>query len=293
MEPTIKEFENVHKLLESPDKIKKRIARVGIELEGGWNKAPEGCKVDHDGSVVIHIPATCLEDIYTAAQIKQAKVNGTLLDYRGHNKNILTGEIPSMPLTVENFPTWMQKYYPHFVNDTCGLHVHMSFENALYYQKLMTPAYTKVIVEHLTTWAKQEGIEKAHPIWYRLSGKSRYCQHKFFGDEQVRKTSKDYNRDAPGNRYTMVNYCFNLHNTLEVRLLPMFDGVEQAIRAVNAILNVTNACLSSSGASRDRKRVKIEGGEGIERVTRERNREGERFVESGNGMHREQRRIFI
>lgn len=287
------EFENVHRLLEDPSKIKKRIYRVGIELEGGWNKTPEGCKVDHDGSVVIHIPATCLEDIYTPAQIKQAKERGSLLDYRGLNKNIVSGEIPSMVLSVDDFPTWMTKYYPHYVNDTCGLHVHMSFTNALYYQKLMTPAYTKVIVEHLTTWAKKEGLAKGHPIWPRLAGKSRYCQHKFFGDEQVRKTSKDYNREAPGNRYTMVNYCFNLHNTLEVRLLPMFDTSEQGIRAVNAILDVTNACLSSSGAGRDKKKVRVEMGEGIDKVTRTKNRDEDRVVEQGAGAYRERRNLFI
>lgn len=285
------EFENVHLLLEDPDKIKKRIYRVGIELEGGWNKAPEGCKIDHDGSVIIQIPATCLEDIYSPAQVKSANTNGLFLEWKGHFKNILTGEIPSMVLAPGDFPTWMTKYYPNYVNDTCGLHVHMSFTSAMHYQKLMTPVYTQKIIEHITKWAKAEGLPKSHPIWSRLSGKSRFCQNKFYGDEQVRKTGKDYNREAHGNRYTMVNYCFNLHNTLEVRLLPMFEGSEQAIRAVHAILDITNACLASSVMGRERKRVRVEGG--IEKIIRERTRDGERIVEAGNNIYRERRRLEI
>lgn len=283
-----KEFENVHELLKKPEEIKKRIYRVGIELEGGWNKAPEGCKIDHDGSVQIQIPATCLEDLYTTAQIAAAKKMGTNLEWKGLYKNILTGEIPSMVLAPSDFPAWMTKYYPNYVNNTCGLHVHMSFAHALHYQKLMTPAYTQKIIEHITKWAKEEGLPKSHPIWDRVAGKSRYCQNKFFGDEQARKAGKDYNREANGNRYTMVNYCFLLHNTLEVRLLPMFEGVDQAIRAVNAILDITNACLASS-STREKKSVKVSNRSGVERVLRKKLRDGEQLIESGDNIYRERR----
>lgn len=247
-------------------KAKDRLYRIGIELEGGWEKLPEGIReLEHDGSVRIQIAATKLEDVYTPDQIKQAQsARITLPPINGCFKKLLTGEIPSMVLEVKDYPTWMRKYYPHFVNETCGMHVHMSFTSALHYQKLMTPDFTQVVVAYMSQWAKENGLGKSHPIWSRLAGKSQYCQPKFFADEQARQVSKDHNRERHGNRYTMINYCWGLRQTIECRLLPMMDTPELGIKAVQAILDITNACLASgSGIKGERRRVnvKVENGD--------------------------------
>src|SRR5262245_27699334 len=102
---------------------KNRIYRVGIELEGGWKALPRGSDHLHNDSSVRFNPTEV-----------------------GRSKIEMIGELPSPPLAVgdEDSPifwkTWVRKFYPHAVNFTCGMHVHMSFQAALTYQRLMTEA---------------------------------------------------------------------------------------------------------------------------------------------------------
>ena len=199
-------------------KAKNRIAKVGVELEGGWKVVPPGIELHHDGSVAVSPP------------------DGT---------RVRSGELPSPPLLVKDFPVWMKQYYPSHVNATCGMHVHMSFESALHYSRLMTPEYPATIVEYVRQWATNEKLPATHPIWDRVSGKSRYCRLEFDADRQIRATSKAFTQDRPGHRYTVINFCYSYHGTLECRLLPMMDTAEQGIEAVQLILDITNAALLS------------------------------------------------
>jgi hypothetical protein len=207
----------------APAESRSRIQKIGIELEGGWSKLPRGVSgVVHDGSVLFRA-----EDP---------------VNYPAH-----IGELPSQPLDPKQAETWVRNHYPQFVNNTCGLHVHMSFRQPLLYMRLMEEDYTEAIVRFLSEWAKEERLPKDHPIWGRLAGKSEYCVKRFDAESQVRMTRKDYNRRNPGNRYTMVNYCYGLHSTLEVRVLPMFAGADQAWRSIKRVLDITNAYLILNG----------------------------------------------
>lgn len=153
------------------------------------------------------------------------------------------GEIPSPIMPPSEMPTWMRRYYPQSVNETCGLHVHMSFENALLYQRLMVPAYQATILHYVTLWAKKEGLPRDHCIWPRLRGESVYCQHQFWPDQQVATRGKDHDQRRAGHRYTVINFCYSTTGTVECRLLPMMPDAEQGIRAVQTIFDVTNAFL--------------------------------------------------
>ncbi len=269
------DYDKIKHLIGS-DKVKNRVYRVGIELEGGWDKVPHGIKLEHDGSVVIRIPATKVEDVYSKEKIAAAKQAGIILpDFRQQFKNIHTGEIPSMILEPKDFPDWVNKYYPNYVNETCGMHMHMSFETALHYSKLMTPDYGSCIVAATTAWAKDQGLGKNHPIWKRLAGKNQYCQAKFWADDQARKQTKDHNREGHGNRYTMISYPYSLKGTIECRLLPMMDTSEQAVSALKMILNTTNACLSLSGGRKGDKAKK------------------DIHLNSGDEVYNEQRRLVV
>lgn len=172
--------------------------------------------------------------------------------------SLKTGELPSEPLEPAKVPIWMKKYYPSVVNETCGLHVHMSFKSALHYQRLMVPEFQLTIVNYVKKWANDEKLPKEHPIWERLSGKSRYCQHKFFADQQAQMRQKDYDQARPGHRYTVINYCFNHHGTAECRLLPMMETADQGIRAVQNVLDITNAFLHVTAAREERVRAEVE-----------------------------------
>lgn len=208
-------------------KAKNRVHRVGIELEGGWSKLPSGVRVTHDGSV--HMSEDQL-------------LNGCKL----------VGELPSPILEVASFPGWMRQFYPHFVNDTCGMHVHMSFLTALTYQRLMSAKFPATIVAYMSRWAKEQSLEKDHPIWERLRGNSRYCQHVFMADQQVKNVTKDHDQARPGHRYTAINYCYATKSTLECRLLPMMSTVDLGISAVQEILDITNGYLVATSSREQR-----------------------------------------
>ena len=152
--------------------------------------------------------------------------------------------------------SWIRKFYPHFTDKTCGLHIHMSFENVKTYEMLMVPEFPVTVLEYLKRWANDQRLEPEHPLWDRLADQSKYCQHKFWPDEQVKlerlKSPEYYDQDRNGSRYTVINYCYKLHGTMECRILPMFESVNRAVSAVKLILDVTNASLVAL-AQKDKK----------------------------------------
>lgn len=207
---------DLSKWLSGDRAVKIRTHRVGIELEGGWNAMPRGYQIVRDGSV-LHLTA----------------------DY--------IGELVSEPLEVKKVEDWILKMYPAQLNDTCGLHVHQSFENKMNYQRLMDPSFPATIIACMTDWAKRVDLPKTNSLWNRLKGGSEYCQHTFHADEQAGTVAKDYDKTRNGHRYTVINYCFARNQTVECRLLPMMPTPELGASAVGEIIKVTNAFLVATG----------------------------------------------
>ena len=264
----VKQLLNLDKML---GKARNRIFRVGIELEGGWTKLLDGVQPQHDGSVRIsqgpaatppanqRAPGRILNDRPLTAQLVAEILEPPQPPAAKKLPELHVGEITSEPRTVDQVEPWVRRYYPQVVNESCGLHVHMSFKSAMHYQRLMVPEYTDVMIKYLLIWANQEGFEKKHPIWERLGGNSTYCQKKFYADQQVQARGKDFHRDRPGHRYTVINYCWNLYNTLECRVLPMFEKVEEALGGIKRVIDITNAFLVVSAAREEKLRVEVEG----------------------------------
>lgn len=206
-----------------------RIDRMGVELEGGWKALPDGIPPTRDTSVF--------------------KDQGNKMP--GYH----VGEIPIGPMLPAALSARMKKFYPDFVDHSCGMHVHMSFETLLFYQTLMSPEYQETVCEYLLRWAKKEEFPIDHCIWPRLRGESLYCQKKFWPDAQVNFKSKDHDQKRHGHRYTVVNFVNRPPQTptVEIRVLPMMKTVEQGIRGVEMILDITNACLYKMVKSKDGK----------------------------------------
>lgn len=216
-------------------KPKNRVVRLGVELEGAWKILPDQTRLEPDGSVY------------------KNPVTGQRNPPAGHQ----VGELPIGPIQPAAMPKFMRKYYPHKVDKTCGMHVHMSFESVYHYALLMVPEYQDTMTEYLRRWAKTEGFPEEHHIYDRLSGKSVFAQRKFWPDMQV-TAKKDHDQERPGHRYTIVHYC-GRQMTIEVRVLPMMDTVDQAIRGVKEVYNITNACLVVLGRKKEqRERVSLE-----------------------------------
>ncbi len=222
-------------------KVRNRIKAIGIELEGGWLKVPDGVRLTQDVSVRVEDPAGRL---------------------------ISRGEIPSPPLEMSKWVDWMKVHYPSHCNESCGLHVHMSFRSDLTYQRLMRRDYTTAIVDQLREWAKGRRLPSSHAIWGRLKGENKYCLPLYAPEKQATARQKS------NSRYAVVNYCHGIHQTLEIRVLPMFPtipakvqkpvfyaalgeskppkpavlapevpGIDLAIEAVQRVIDTTNAFL--------------------------------------------------
>jgi hypothetical protein len=263
------------------DRLRNRIYQVGVELEGGWTKLAPEVRLVHDGSVrVSAFPAEKEAELnrlggfvrsYTATAEQQERFQKLYTEQQAVLTKLRVGELPSPILSVKSsdpmfWKEWVRKFYPSHVNETCGLHVHMSFQRALTYQRCMDPTYSKTILEYVSRWARKRDLPADHPIWPRLEGKCEYCQHTFHAEAQAkeavkRNTAADHHR--PGNRYSVVNYCWEQHHTFEVRLLPMFDSSERATDAIQEILNITNAYLLATRKKEDKivSSVIIEPGE--------------------------------
>jgi hypothetical protein len=181
-----------------------RIARIGLELEGGWDRLPDGLRLVGDGSV---------------------SFSGQTILHKG--------ELNSHPMTLSEVEGWLKQCYPHHVNKTCGMHVHMSTIDAAYYQMLMRIEYPSTVLKYIREWA-QENLPDDHFIWPRS-----------------------------GHRYTVINYCWRRYNTLECRLLPMMPTPELATNAVKELVNITERFLVASAEKEEKLQKKVEVAEQV------------------------------
>jgi hypothetical protein len=223
-----------------------RVHRIGIELEGGWDRYPEGYEIEHDGSVKFDPPFT-VHYGDDGSVVYRSTEDNSIIEKSVVQRFIvpaIKGEIVSHPMKPDEFEEWLREYYPPHINDTCGLHIHMSFSHKLHYQRLMTPDYTEHLLRELRKFAIN--FPKDHTIWKRLNNKDHdHCAHIYRGEGQVGMKRKDYHsRGTDHSRYTAVNYCYGLHKTLECRLLPMFTTPDEAISAINFVIDTTNRFLS-------------------------------------------------
>ncbi len=229
---------NIASILNRP--LKNFVYRVGVELEGGWTKLPDGVDLHPDGSV-------------SGIQLTQAEqaANATATSISQQPFKLRLGELQSEPMEVRKVQAWMEQSYPSHVNESCGLHVHMSFKSALHYMWLMAPEFQATMKEYVRRWAVDEGLNSSHRLFSRLKGSNTYCKDEFFADGQAARTKKSYDHNGPS-RYTMINYPHGLHGTIEARLLPMFDTVDQSVKAVQRVLDVTNACIVKCAMKEER-----------------------------------------
>lgn len=225
---------------------KEHIDLVGVELEGGWNHEPEHFHEDRSVS-----------------------------NLGGYNYH---GESNSDPLKPELIEGWILRNYPDEANASCGLHVHVSFTSKLKYMRLMDKKFQTYFLNALRIWGETENIKKeigraGHkvraPFWARLEGNNTYCATDGINsDLQAIMTSKGRCR------YKALNFCYSLHGTLEIRVLPVFKQKELAVKAVKEVLRIINAYFKESwndwfyrGCKAKKAKVALEGDNvAIERV---------------------------
>jgi hypothetical protein len=192
---------------------------VGIELEGGWDKEPPA-RMKGDGSVTV----SC--------------------DYQD-------GEIASHPFDAydrRRIKMFLNENYPHKVNETCGMHIHVSLRNKIDYTRLMNRRFYEHFLERFTEWGKAN-LPETHRFWQRMEGVE-YSENTYDAEQQVLDR---------GQRYCHLNYAWAAHKTIECRMLPMFHprDIGFAIDASRVLVDTFDSFLSTL-APKSKERVVVQ-----------------------------------
>lgn len=190
-----------------------RWVKMGVELEGAWDKHPE--------------------DMAKTVSGAQYHSDGSVRQLSGH-----MGEIVTRPHALaKNLLEDVKALYPQRINDTCGLHVHASFspmDTAI----LMRKDFWEFYQERWRAWGKEHQGDMGDMksvFWSRLDGRwtrrdrdgRNYCEAVFKPEKQM---AEPHTAD---HRYTQVNFsAWHKYKTVESRLLPMFHSVDLAVNGV-------------------------------------------------------------
>lgn len=213
-----------------------KVERIGFELEGNWEYLPDRQYVNysqHDDSSVNNL----FEEEYCGDC--EACDDG-----RGYcdNNSGYCGELVSSPFLYsdsDEWKWWIQKCYPDHHDDSCGAHFHVELSNINAYETLCTPEFNRYFIDNLYHWGERANIRN-RDFWDRLKGNNSMCSPTFAGDAQLKVRNGD---NYPSCRYTALNFHYAKHNTLEVRVLPVFQKSRIYIRAVEVCVNLINSYL--------------------------------------------------
>lgn len=190
----------------------KFVSHIGIELEGGWDSTPTG--VRPDGSLRNINGASCI------------------------------GEVASPP--IDNFSEleeYVKKFCPKYVNESCGLHIHVSFKSSSHYLTLMEDKFYKYFLARMKDFGTKMEFPTNHLFWNRYEGKNKFCINEFYPERQINLNHKD------SIRYTHLNYCYTLHKTIECRMFPAFNDVDTIMSTIKELVNCYELYLSYNSAN--------------------------------------------
>ena len=203
-----------------------QLSRVGVELEGGWEDPPQG--MFPDGSVEIsgHSPYD----------------NSSCEDHGNYNcsdccPSPVSGEVASQPYplrSIELLYDWIRNIHPETVNGSCGFHIHISVGSVSLYNVLLYKEFYGGLIPCLYAWGKKNSITSSR-FWGRLEKGGQYCGL----GTSVSLDRSSIDRD----RYKQVNYCWEKHGTVELRVFPMFRDSNTTISALKMYLEYAERYL--------------------------------------------------
>lgn len=190
------------------------IAKIGVELEGGWNAYSDHIKSDGSVSGVKNPGEIAFPPFHPDEfpWIEPVNLPGF--------QNIRSG-------TMGSFTSM----YPDHVNHTCGMHVHVSFPSTGMYAAFVDVRFQPWLVRGLHQWGLKGHI-KSKAFYSRLQGGQSYCRDIYAPESQL--------SGGGGQRYSIVNYCYPRYKTMEIRVLPMFKDVRFSIKAIKALVKLIN-----------------------------------------------------
>jgi|TARA_R110000824_G_scaffold72633_1_gene185268 hypothetical protein len=215
------------------------IKKIGIEMEGQWARAPldnrtriheeQQLAYHDDGSVHFSRSRSCSccrgdcscdEDGYDCCE-------GDCTD-----SSQITGEYVTKPIVYYEDLRVMKELimdnYPTNVNASCGGHFHLSFKSNTFYGIAMDRRVWLGVKREFKKWIKTNmKLSEMQEAERRLNG-IQYCANSHNADNQVY---------ARADRYTQFNFSWQRHQTMEVRLLPMFKDSKLYMKCVRFLCN--------------------------------------------------------
>jgi|ERR1017187_6657454 hypothetical protein len=193
--------------------IGKYIDKMGIEIEAGWKRK----RTD------------LIEDV----SIKKEAFSVS--------KSI--GEFVSQPFkNKEGLFQSLKENWGDETTERCSFHLHLSFKNLMFYSQCMSFSFYSFFLEEMEKWGKNYPCRN-ELFWQRLKGDNKYCTRSFHPETQIIGKVKKHNDE---NRYTHLNYCYGVYETIECRLFPTFCDVDTAISATKALINCVEVYLEKN-----------------------------------------------
>jgi hypothetical protein len=221
--------------------ITQNIKSVGIELEGGIDR----------------------EDLEI---LKKYCEKNNLLDYVDYgedgsvvvrSKEIKNIEIKFWHFNIDTFLKFIEYVFTKCgfeQNNTCGNHMHFKFIND-------NKAISIFSFRKIWKTFKQEYIKFVNSLEENLREKylkrleNKYCKFEYITDiviKQLNSYDKNYSR------YYAINLSsYNLHKTLEIRLLPHFDSYEEARTAILWLIETIDKIYSTTKCTLTTKTIKL------------------------------------
>jgi hypothetical protein len=162
------------------------------------------------------------------------------------------GEMVSPPLPTKELSQWIRDNYPVRTNTTCGAHRHRSFKKIKYYSILMDRTFNIYLVNRLRAWGKSVGVREGSALFRRLNGDVHWCKNMYDGYRQISTSDKE---DC---RYRIINYCWKLHKTVEIRVLPAFQDVELTVSAHKELGDIMDDYITRNINTLEQRRTKLD-----------------------------------
>lgn len=219
----------------------KYIDKIGVELEGAWDKngtIPSGLKneesifIKHRCGNIQANPLTCgCKSSEKLSRVKEVPISGDWYEK----------EAVSPPMKLDSIMEWLKGYYPTVSNKTCGMHVHVSFKSSGSYLKLMDNKFNAYFLDFMDKKGKADKEIGTDFYFERMTGKNKFCTKLFRPAEQVEVTNGANNQI----RYSLLNFCWKLHGTLECRMFPMYPNPQIAGKAIVAFIDCVESYLDT------------------------------------------------
>jgi hypothetical protein len=129
--------------------------------------------------------------------------------------------------------------YPDGTSPKCGMHVHVSFKHWSDATMLVSDDFMVYFRERMKAWGTARSIHRTSEFWKRLNGENQYCR--------INPPVTESRRGSiigGSDKYCQINYgSYSQYQTIEFRLLPMFQLAKLGVSAIEEIVDIVETYL--------------------------------------------------